>query len=443
MKNATMDKVIPADPPASEDVIHNERLRDFLRAIPEMKAREPMIPRETLNRVATMAPLGDVCSTFATHMILPKPQEFQRIFLISIGQKPLADRLDSMNTCFDPASCEEPPPEFENILGLSPRRFNQGVSSILSPFMEDRSYFAPIMVRRMEIMVKNANAYREATLPILIATPPPHHEEKVESMSPLAILGLGAALYAALSKGMVGTAIQSLGSLATKHPILSTAAAIGILSKLTESGHSSDTSFGRYSPNQHPYPDDQNIYERIESMRERPYLKISSELPKGRYGAAMRRLLIGTAALPAAAAVLQKRHEANPQAEEGAITGVIRKHPGLSGAALVADAMLATQGKGTIALTRHLGDAGRAWLRGEHLTKAANIREEGPHPEVKAASVGDYVSSSLIWPAVMGTANLPGRIVGSFLDQAALDLGGKMVDRYKQRKVQGAPTQGT
>lgn len=435
-KSADIEKEITSEsPPATVDLLSNARIRDFVSAMPEMAARERAIPRDTLNLMARTTPLADIVSTMAMHMIMPKPQEFQRIYLISIGREHEADQLDKINACFDPSNTE-PSQIHEDMLGLDPERFNTRVSSLLTPFMEERSSFGPLLVNRMANMVKQAQYDQRLTLPMLVSLPPPPQEEAREDMSLLQVLGLSAAMYAALSGGLVGTAIRSLGKAAIRHPLSIAATAAGVHSMSNRPGVMPHGAVkGNYSNEMYSFPDRGSPYERVEQMRERPYIKIGSA-PEGAQGAALRRLLIGAAAIPAAAAVLQKRHESQPYADEGKVTSFIRKHPKMLSALAVTDAMLATQGRGTIALTHHLGDAHRAWLRGDHLKHAANIRmDEEPYPEVKAASVQDYAQGAVIWPAVMGVGNLPGRIVGGLIDQAALDLGGKLVDKFKKGKT--------
>lgn len=430
-KAASIEKEIPAGPPASEEVLDIDKASDIIRAGIELREREKPIPTPVLDRIAGMGSLSDVMSTLSALMIMPKPQEFQRIYLVCCGQKHLADKLDGMGACFDPEVFTDPTQRHEEILGLSPHRVSIKIAREMEPFLGGRSNFGPLLVSRMEEAARGA-PYQESH-PLYYAPQMPREENH---MDPVAILGLGAALYAAMAKGAVPAALKSLSVLATKHPILTTAVGLGLLSRLTDDDDMHETYKGRYTPNQEMYPDSSHVWDTINRMRERPYIKIGAELPQGRLAAAARRLLIGVPAVQVTSSYLQKRKEMSPQADEGRVSRFIRKHPNLLSAALAADAVLATQGKGTIAATRHVGDAYRSWLKGEPLHKAANVvMDVGPYPEVKAASVQDFATSSLVWPAVMGTANLPGRIVGGLIDQAALSLGSKLVEKNKQQKA--------
>jgi len=436
-KAAAITKEVPAGPPSSEDVLDIDKAHTILRAGMELRSREAPMPTPVLDRIAGMGSLGDVMSTLSALAIMPKPQEFQRIYLVCCGQKPLADKLDGMGACFDPEVFTEPSPAHEDILGLSPHRVSMRIVREVEPFMEGRSNYGPLLIRRMGNIVKQASVYPEYPEPTYYHPQMQQHEKAQSQMDPIAILGLGAALYAAMAKGAVPTALKSIGVLASKHPLLTMAVGVGILSRLTEEEDMHETYKGRYTPNQELMPDASHVWDTVERMREKPYIKVGAELPVGRYGAAARRLLIGISAVQVTSSYLQKRKEMSPGTDEGRVAHFVRKHPHLLSAALAADAVLATQGKGTIAATRHVGDAYRSWLKGEPLHKAANVvMDEEPYPDVKAASVQDYVSGSLVWPLVMGTTNLPGRIAGSLIDQAALSLGSKMVDKHSQTKAQ-------
>ena len=436
LKSATIEKEVPISPEPASVPIDEAKAKDILRAGMEVRAREPALPNSLIDRLCEMGDLGDIMSTMTSCMIMPKPQEFQRIYLIKINRRDLADRLDGMGACFDPEHLADSDSRYEDMLGLHPSRVNLGMANLLAPHFEDRSNFGPHLVKRMTIMVKEGSSYPEGRRP-LFYTPelPPREVQNSSEMSPAAVLGIGALLYAALSKGGMHTPLSSLGALASKHPLIATGLGVALLSKLTEEDDPNETYKGRFISGQHRFPDYASPYERVEAMREKPYIKVGAELPARRWGAAARRLALGIPAVQMGSSYLQKRHEMSPGEDEGRVTKFIRKHPNLLSAALAADALLATQGKGTIAYTRHVGDAYHSWLKGEHLKSAAGIVGEESHPSVKAASVQDYLSSSLIWPTVLSAGNLPGRMVGSLVDQAAIDLGSRLIDKSKKQKA--------
>src|SRR5208282_2899965 len=109
------------------------------KGITEVKAQEKPLPRELLNELGGGS-LGKVFSTLSAMGILPKPQEFQRIVLVNVGKRDLADQLDDQNRCFDPCSSTEPTDAHTKLLGLNSGNFDSNIMNMLSQFMPDRSY---------------------------------------------------------------------------------------------------------------------------------------------------------------------------------------------------------------------------------------------------------------------------------------------------------------
>jgi hypothetical protein len=87
---------------------------------------------------------GDLSEALSTPTImgmLIRPREFQRITIISMGNKPLADDLDEKGIVF-PHSHEEEPME------MGSGHFSDVIKNMLMPFMEGRSSLEPVAKRR-------------------------------------------------------------------------------------------------------------------------------------------------------------------------------------------------------------------------------------------------------------------------------------------------------
>lgn len=407
-KSATIEKEVPAsnEPPASQDAVNT-----LVQAIPEIKAQEPPMPAELLNRLGELK-LPEVFSTMAMLGIVPKPQEFQRIILISIGKRDIADQLDSKNMCFDPASVEDPLPAHIKILNLSSDNFNPQIMNMLSPHVEDRSYAMPHLTRRIVLTVKQAS---KEYLPNFIKIS--KEDRKPVGIVPLMMLAAG--MYAAFGKKAPEEAIGGIDKLIAKHPGLAAALAASVPMIFNQVAGTRVK--GQYDANEMlENPDSSHILERIEEQKQKPYLKVA-----GAIGPASKRLFLGIPAVYMASGVLQKHRQANPYDQENRVRSFIRKNPDIIGAALAVDAMLALQGKGSHKVTKHLAPVANAfWSNAKKLTG------------IKTASAQDFVSNALVWPLAFGGRGLPGRVVGGLFDQAILESSKKVLsNKDKNNKL--------
>ena len=102
----------------------------------------PDLPNDVLDRLGS-SDMGEALSTPAMMGMLLKPREFQRITIIHMGNKPLADELDRHNMVFGPTDEVESPGE------MGSDRMSEVLKKILLPFMEDKSFLEPVAKRRM------------------------------------------------------------------------------------------------------------------------------------------------------------------------------------------------------------------------------------------------------------------------------------------------------
>ena len=398
-KVAEIEKEIPSSPPASQDAVDT-----LAKAIPEVKAQEKPLPKELVDQLAS----NDIKKVFSTMVmmgIIPKPQEFQRILLISIGKKDVADHLDSHNMCFDPMMVPDPYPIHEKILGLSADKFDPSIMSALAPHVPDRSYALPHLARRIVIMIKRGN---QENLPTFIKIGKDEDKRKPFGILPLMMLAAG--LYAALSKNAPKEVVGKLDMVIAKYPALVAAlAATPMIFNMVAGPHMK----GQFDQATPVNPDVNNILARVEEQKAKPFLKIS-----GLLGPASRRLFVGIPAVYMASGILQKHREANPYEQEGRIKSWIRKYPDLIGSALAFDAMMSLFGRGSYGVIKHLAPAAKSFFQ-----KGSDFAAKAfpGSPVTKTASAQDFVTNALIWPLAFGGKGIPGRVVGGLFDQAILE----------------------
>ncbi|CAB4131647.1 hypothetical protein UFOVP276_60 [uncultured Caudovirales phage] len=87
--------------------------------------------------------LSEALSTPTMMGMLLRPREFQRITIISMGNKPLADELDSKGIVFPQTHEEEEP------ANIGADHFSDVIKKLLMPFLEGRSALEPVAKRRM------------------------------------------------------------------------------------------------------------------------------------------------------------------------------------------------------------------------------------------------------------------------------------------------------
>jgi len=413
-KVATLEKEVPiSDPPASEEDINH-----LAKTLMEIKAREEPIPREVLDSLAEK-PLPKVMSTLAVLGILPKPQEFQRIVLISCGNRRLADELDEENMCFDPSEDIEPDDRHYQMLRMNPAEFSPSIFNVLRRFMGERSCYQPHLARRMTVLVKRAA--QEG--PYYVKT----DNRKSIGIAPMLLATAG--LYAAFGKKAPEVA-SGIDKMVLKHPML--AAALGISLVTTFKSMFGEGLKGTAYRGPDPQdPDVLNVSSRIERLRAQPLEKMSgisrvgtaSGLPKM---SPVKALIVGAPLAYMTSGALQRRREVRPYENEGMVSRFVRNYPDVITAALAANALFNRKRKTNVLGMGKFGQLGyfdkaKDWIS-QHLSKE--------HADlIKEATSEDYLLSSLVIPAAMGKANLPARVVGGMFDQAILDMGSKLLKR--------------
>lgn len=421
-KKATMEKKIPAgenDPPSSQT--DEKTLRELALAIPEVKAQEKSLPRDILDGLSKM-PLDRSLSTMTMLGVLPKPAEFQRLFLIAKGLRSLADVLEAKGLSFDPMMKPEPDAADMGAFDISHRHFDEGGMRMLTPFLPERSYVSPHLSKRIAILIKTGSEKKSEPLPTFIKWAGDQKDDKAKPLGILPVMLAAAGAYAALSKKAPEGSLHGIDKLLQSNAGLGLATALGI--GLLSVFHSTfgPKVKGQFNTGDYTNPDANDTNSRIEDRKAKPYLKLGGVVTN--LGAASKRLFLGIPAAYLASGVLQKHHDINPYDEESRVRQFIRQNPHVISGGLIADAMLSARGGGTHGFAKKLL-SGAAKVAGERKG------EEGP-PE-KTAFVQDAIGNAVLWPLAVGKANLPGRIVGGLFDQAVLEASSRALKKKSER----------
>jgi hypothetical protein len=110
------------------------------KAVPVLTGCEPDLPNAVLDRMSGVPP-ENLLSTLGGMGVLLKPREFQRITLIQLGERGLANDLDDKGEVFERSKERES-------MGVEPKNFLPALAELLAPFLSLRSLLAPEIERR-------------------------------------------------------------------------------------------------------------------------------------------------------------------------------------------------------------------------------------------------------------------------------------------------------
>lgn len=114
------------------------------KAIPVLTRSETDLPDDLIRAMASK-PLDEALSTSSGLCMVIKPREFQRITLIQMGKKPLADALDDRGILFPKTE------ETDDDLKLSPEKFLPALAKALSSVFDMRTAMSPAIERRVVV----------------------------------------------------------------------------------------------------------------------------------------------------------------------------------------------------------------------------------------------------------------------------------------------------
>ena len=112
------------------------------KAVELATSNEKDLPKDLLDSVASSSPLENILSTSGSLGMVLRPREFQRIVLVQIGRKDMADDLDKKNITF-------PKTDEKSEVPMGPQFFSKLLAGLLRPFFEGRSALAPALEGRL------------------------------------------------------------------------------------------------------------------------------------------------------------------------------------------------------------------------------------------------------------------------------------------------------
>jgi hypothetical protein len=112
------------------------------KAVPVLAKHETDLPKD-IQSVLGSGHLPSVLATTGAMGIVLRPREFQRIVLINVGERPLADKLDSYGCTFPSGRFSDAPSTLDSSM-ISPI-----IAKLLLPFMLQRSAIAPQIEHRV------------------------------------------------------------------------------------------------------------------------------------------------------------------------------------------------------------------------------------------------------------------------------------------------------
>lgn len=299
---------------------------------------EPSIDKKIIIHLADnnrgMEGLNKILSTLGMLGIMPKRDEFQTMVLRCLGKADLDEEYTRLGLRFSPQSevstasqcgCNES-------LDISPEKFDPRSYELLKDIIPDRSYARPVLAKRIIRLVKLAE---QGNLEYPIEKTANEEEPGKLGLLPMMLTLTG--LYIAMKNKLPASAAATSGidKVLLNNPLV--AASLGVggvagLSTLTRR-----TVKGQY---------DQNIdgnamnigswQDEINRKNNNPIAKTAS---KAKAGSLAKRLFFGVPALYLASGAQEVKRARNPQRQESAIGGFIRKHPDVASAALVGEAM--------------------------------------------------------------------------------------------------------
>jgi hypothetical protein len=185
------------------------------------------IPKETIDKLAEEHSLGDILSTFLGLRICPRPEEFQRLVLLKMDRKPLADQVLEKGIIL--MDMDEQP---QIPIDVTVDGFNHEVASKLMDLLPDLALTKPLIIRRVLIKRAELEEKREglvakmtSLLPTVGSPQGPRPSTYAPGKNPLfPLIGLGG-LFAGFAKAMtaVGTDLtkfDKLDAMLIKNPYL-------------------------------------------------------------------------------------------------------------------------------------------------------------------------------------------------------------------------------
>jgi hypothetical protein len=423
-KKAEMEKEIPTGNPASgPDSTSQATMVETVKAMVELREREPALSKDLISDLCDRFSLQEILSTMMMMGIIPKPQETQRIVIVKAGRPDLADELDRCGVCFDPSVEQKIPNRMEAM--ISSQLFSPRASGMLMPMMEHRSAFNPLLpLRMMRYMQQNQEPSTPYQL-VKIAKDYNNINEVLDEKrapgiaSSLGYMGIAALLHALVGKKAPTEVASNFDKILNMSPGMLVALGLGgkmIINQVK-------------GPKKHPA---HGIEMSPEVNRMPEHFKVAFQRTSLKQAVGIAGL--GSLATNVAASSLQKDRDENPHIREGRIAKVVRQNADLISGAIAFDALLGTQGGGSLGLMRDTFHGAKKMLIpiSRKFTKFASEQNHQLTKEAEDSdgrSKAEALSSILMWPRVLGKTGIAGRMVGGALDTAVIAGGKKLLSK--------------
>lgn len=116
------------------------------KVVPLNTTEEKELPKELLDIISQSNPLEEILSTLGGLGTVLRPREFQRVILVQVGKKGLADDLERNHVVFPKSDDEESVP-------MGPGFFSKTLARFLAPLLGCRSAFRPTVRGRIVISI--------------------------------------------------------------------------------------------------------------------------------------------------------------------------------------------------------------------------------------------------------------------------------------------------
>ncbi len=124
-------------------------------AVPVLTRSERDMPKDVLEALCA-SPLEEALSTPTALGMVLRPREFQRIILVQMGHRPLADRFEREGVVF-------PKSKDELAVPMGPAFFSHVLAKLLLPLMGERSALGPSIEKRVLVAGGGAKEKRATT----------------------------------------------------------------------------------------------------------------------------------------------------------------------------------------------------------------------------------------------------------------------------------------
>lgn len=200
-------------------------------------SKEKRLPNKVIDPISTGIPLSQTLSSLLGVGIHPKPEEFQRIVLVNIGQQKLAEYLDDNHMCFDTSENVEPV-----FLPIGPSNFNDSIGKALVPYLEKRSCYPIFLEKRMNETMEKV-AYTNINPDDYWLEGGPETGSLIET-SPISdkmkVLGGLAAIYAGLKLKAAGYTPKKIMSMFATKPWLRALIGGGVVAHIISGANEDD-----------------------------------------------------------------------------------------------------------------------------------------------------------------------------------------------------------